>query len=345
MRHKIVTYIGLAAILLGLSAQEVLGQGEDRRGTAGATYLLLPVTARTAALGNTSTSGFSSMSGIEALHSNPAGLVFNSGTNALFSNMQYFADINVNTFGIAQRVGSGSLALVVTSWDFGDIPLTTELQPEVTDVTFSPAYLQFGASYARQLTDRIAAGVTVKLLSEDIDRANATGLALDAGMGYTVGETGLRFGVALKNFGPGMTYTGNGLTQQVRLPGAPPNATTQAVSIEAAGFELPTVLNFGVSYTRQVAADVSLGVLGNFRSNSFAQDQFSGGLELGLRNILFVRGAYEWQEDMDQTAFEGWSVGAGLNFEFSGRSASVDYSYQGAEFFDEVQMFTVSVVL
>lgn len=345
MRHNIVTYVGLAAIVLGFSAQEALGQGEDRRGSAGATYLLLPVTARTASLGNASTSGFASMAGLEAIHANPAGLVFNTGTNALFSNMQYFADINVNTFGIGQRVGNGSLALVITSWDFGDIPFTTEAQPEVSDVTFSPNYLQFGASYARQLTDRIAAGVTVKLLSEDIDRANATGVALDAGMGYTVGETGLRFGVALKNFGPSMKYTGNGLTQQVRLPGAPPNATTQAVSIEAADFELPTVLNFGVSYTSQVAHDVTFGVLGNFRSNSFAQDQFSGGLELGLMDVLYVRGSYEWQEDMDQTAFDGWSMGAGLNFGFAGRSASFDYSYQGAEFFDEVQMFTVSVVL
>ncbi len=345
MRHKTVTYLGLAAILLGFAATEARGQGEDRRGSAGATYLLLPVTARSASLGNTSTGGLTSMTGLEAVNANPAGLMLNSGTNALFSNMQYFADINVNTFGVAQRVGNSNIALVITSWDFGEIPLTTEQSPEITDVTFSPTYLQVGASFARQLTDRIVAGATVKLLSEDIDQANATGLALDAGMTYTVGETGLRFGVALKNFGPSMSYSGNGLIQQVRLPGTPANATTQAVTIEAAGFELPAILNFGVTYTRQLAQDVSLGVLGNFRSNSFAQDQFSGGLELGLRNILYVRGAYEWQNDMDQTAFEGWSVGAGLNFEFSGRAASFDYSYTGAEFFDAVQMFTVNVVL
>ena len=152
MRHKFVTYIGLAAILLGFSASDVLGQGADRRGTAGATYLLLPVSAQTAALGNTATGGVSSMSGLEAMYANPAGLMLNEGTNAMFSNMQYFADINVNTFGIAQRVGSSNLAIVLTSWDFGDIPRTTEANPEVSDFTFSPQYLQLGVSFARQLT-------------------------------------------------------------------------------------------------------------------------------------------------------------------------------------------------
>jgi hypothetical protein len=345
MRTRIVTYIGLAAILLGFSASDVLGQGADRRGTAGATYLLLPVTAQTASLGNTATGGSATMSGLEALYSNPSALMLNTGTNVMFSNMQYFADIGVNTFGVAQRVGSGNVALVVTAWDFGEIPRTTEDLPEVSDFTFSPQFLQFGLSYARQLTDRIAAGATLKILNEDIELVSATGIAIDAGMSYTVGETGLRFGVALKNFGPQMTYSGDGLTQQVVLPGAPSNATTQAVTIEAEGFELPAILNFGVSYTRELAQDVNVGLLGNYRSNSFAQDQFSGGLELGFRNILYVRGAYELQEDMDQTAFDGWSVGAGLNFEFSGRSASFDYSYSGAEFFDAVQMFTVQVTL
>jgi hypothetical protein len=49
---------------------------------------------------------------------------------------------------------------------------------------------------------------------------------------------------------------------------------------------------------------------------------------------------------MDQTAFEGWAMGAGINLEFSqtGRLV-VDYSYTGAEFFDKMQMFTVGVVL
>jgi hypothetical protein len=304
MRHKIVTYLGLAAILLGLSASDVLGQGADRRGTAGAT-----------------------------------------GTNVMFSNMQYFADIGVNTFGVAQRVGASNLAFTISSWDFGEIPRTTEVSPEITEFTFSPSFVQFGVSFARQLTDRIAAGATLKLLNEDIDLVSATGIAIDAGMSYNVGETGLRFGVALKNFGPQMSYSGDGLTQQVNLPGAPPNATTQAVSIEAEGFELPAVLNFGVSYTRELAQDVNVGLLGNYRSNSFAQDQFSGGLELDFRNLLYVRGSYELQEDMDQTAFDGWSMGAGVNFEFSGRAARFDYSYSSAEFFDAVQMFTVQVVL
>jgi hypothetical protein len=347
MKANFGKIVGLAILLVSVTVTSALGQNEQRRGTAGATYLMIPLSARTAALGRTATGGVNTMTGVEGLWANPAALTMNTGTNAQFSHLDYFADINVNSFGIAQALGSSHLAFHVTSWDFGDIPRTTELNPEISNVTFSPSFIQAGVTYARQLTDRIAAGATMKVLSESLDDGlGATGISVDAGMTYLVGESGLRFGVALKNFGPEMSYGGSGLTRSVQIPGTPANSTTQAVAIEAASFELPTLLNFGVTYTRDLAEMINFSVLGNYRSNSFSQDQFSGGLELGFRELFFVRGSYEWQSDMDQTAFEGWAMGAGINLEFSqtGRLV-VDYSYTGAEFFDKMQMFTVGVVL
>ena len=318
---------------------------QNRSGTGGAVELLVPLTARYTALGNSSTSGLADMNGLEALYANPAGLASNTGTAAIFSRMEYVADIGVNYFGVGQAFGANNLAFTIAAWDFGDIPKQTESAPEVSDVTFDVSFITAGLSYARQLTDRIAAGTTVKLISESIDDTKATGVAVDAGMTYVVGESGLRLGVSLKNIGNALQYSGTGLVRQVRLPDQPGNATTNAVALESEGVELPTLLNFGASYTRELGAGAAVTVLGNFRSNSFDQDQYSGGLELGFQNIVYVRGGLELTQDSDLTFFEGYSFGAGLNLELSGTRLTVDYALVPTEFFDDVQFITASVTL
>ena len=253
----------------------------DRLGTAGAVELLVPLTARYVALGNSTTSGLADMNGLEALYANPAGLTNNTGTTALFSRLEYVADIGVNYFGVGQRFGNNNLAFAISAWDFGEIAKQTETAPEISDVTFDVSFITAGLTYARELTDRIAAGATLKLVNESIDDVSATGIVFDAGMTYVVGETGLRLGVSLKNIGNEMKFSGTGLTRQVQLPGQPGNATNNAVNIESEGLQFPTLLNFGAAYTRQLGAGALVTFLGNFRSNSFEQDQYSGGVELG----------------------------------------------------------------
>lgn len=333
--------------LLMLTSAEALAQegGERRRGTAGSEQLLLPLTARASSLGTTLTSGVAGLSGLEALDSNPANLTLNGGTNALFSRMEYVADIGVNYFGIAQAFGATNIAFTLSAWDFGDIPVQTELEPDISDVTYTANYTTVGIAFAREFTDRIAAGVNVKMVSETIDDVSATGVAFDAGMSYAVGESGLRFGVSLKNFGPDRNYSGTGLVRFVQLSEQIPDAQPQAVQLEGARYELPSLLNFGVSYTRQVGESVSLTALGNFRSNSFSQDQYAGALELGFREVVFLRGGYELQSDMDQTFWKGTNVGAGLVLPLGQNGLSIDYAYRDTDFFDAVHMWTVGVTL
>lgn len=317
----------------------------DRSGTTGATYLMLPLTARSASLGTAVAGGVSEMNGLEASFHNPAGLNLNDGTSVLFSRMNYVADIGVNYFGVSQQFANNSVGLTVSSWDFGDIPEQTVENPEIIqNRTWSATYVTVGLSYARMFTDRISAGVTTKLISESMaDDLSANGVAFDAGMNYLVGDTGLRFGVALKNFGPAMQYSGDGLVREVQFQG---ENQTRTARVNAANFELPSLLNFGVSYTYDVGTSSALTVLSNFRSNANSRDQFSGGLELELRDILFVRGGYQWQEDIgDRNFYKGWNLGAGLNLEYQGNQLAVDYAYRAAEFFNNVQLITASVTL
>lgn len=322
-----------------------LGESGSRSGTAGGQELLVPLTARYAALGGATTSGISDMNGLEAIFANPAGLSVNNGTSALFSRLEYVADIGVNYLGVAQSFGYNNIALTISSWDFGDIPETTEFAPEISDVTFNVNFLTAGFTYSRQLTDRISAGATMKVVNESIDDVSASAIAFDAGMSYDITGSGLRLGVALKNIGSPIQFSGDGLVTAVRLPGQDPSANLNAVTLEAAKVEMPTLLNVGLSYTRDLGASSVVTVLGNFRSNSFDQDQFAGGLEFGLMDIVYLRGGYQLTEDMDQSFYQGPAFGAGLKLNLGETRLMLDYAYQTTEFFSDVQFITASITL
>lgn len=345
IRAGLVMHVFLAMLVFGATFSDARAGDERRKGTAGAQQLLVPLTARYASLGGSLTSGLAGVNGLEILYSNPAGLTLNGGTSVLFSRMQYVADIGVNYFGFAQRLGNNQLAFTVNAWDFGDIPLQTEENPEITDVTYNISMITASAAYARQFTDRIAAGATFKVLNERFDNVGGTAVAFDAGMTYTVGESGLRLGVSLKNIGTDLTHGGAGMVRFTRIPSQRPDASNNALELDGASVELPSMLNFGMSYTRDVGAGSVVTLLGNFRSNSFDQDQYSGGLELGFRDIVFVRGGFELSQDMDLSFYSGANFGAGLNLNVAGTQVAVDYAYRGTEFFDAIQMFTASVQL
>ena len=274
------------AVPAAFAQQGPLSGGDDRAGTAAMEELLVPVTARTVALSNTLVGGLGSANAVEVVLSNPAAITASQGTSALFSRTEYVADIGINYAGIAQRFGANSIALTLSSWDYGDIPRTTVDSPELNpDLTFGASTLVIGASYARQFTDRISGGVTLKGLSREIDDVNANGIAFDAGVTYVVGESGLRFGVSLQNFGPQMGFDGTGLDVTVPVTG-PDGGGTIGSTIEDLESELPSSLNFGGAYTRQFAGELSASLLGNFRSNAYDLDNYSARARSGVCQSL-----------------------------------------------------------
>jgi hypothetical protein len=255
------------------------------------------------------------------------------------------ADIGINFFGAAQSFGNNAIGLTVNTWDFGDIPRTTEASPEIGALTFSASNTIVGLSFARQFTDRIAAGVTFKAVNESIDDVSASGLAFDAGMTYIAGESGLRFGVALRNFGPKMQFSGTGLTQFAVIPSQQPGSKQNALQVQSGAFELPSQLNVGIAYARQVGNSADVTLLGSFSSNSFTQDELAGGLEVGILDVLYLRGGVAFMDNSDFTFYEAWDLGAGLNLDFAGNNLTFDYAFRPTEFFDDVNMFTVGVTL
>jgi hypothetical protein len=356
---KILTFSTLLLVIFAFNANVEAGSGL-RKGTAGATELLIPVGARSTALGGAFTSG---ISGVEALYWNPAGVATSDvRTEVMFSHLNWIADIDVEYAAAIYQVGEfGYIGASFKSIGFGDIEETTVDNPDGTGNTFSPGYLTIGVTYARAMTDRILFGVTGKLISEKIMRESAMGMGFDFGLQYLSGIQGLKLGVAMCNLGANMKFDGQDLEHAVLLPGTEAGAEEEAIRTRLASFDLPSYLQLGVSYDYPVNDVHMVTVMGSYQNNGYSYDQYNMGLEYNYDGMLFLRGAFSaaYREDHplaednsdydngfvtgDQEYLWGPSFGAGLNFNVTPTMRlSFDYAYRVAEFFDAPQWFTLT---
>lgn len=318
-----------------------------RVGTASASQLLIPVGARGLAMGS---ANIALARGIEAIHWNPAGLGrLEHSAEGLFSTMSYIADIQVNYGAVAGSFGEfGVVGFSMKSIDFGDILLTTDDDPEGRlGRLFSPTFMTLGFSYARELTDAISAGATLKLITENIDRVSASGVAFDFGIQYKglAGVPGLHFGVAVKNIGPQMKYDGPGLLR----PGTSSEGRRpeQMYKSEAASFELPSLFEIGTGYTLSPAENVMLGFAGTFTNNNLYVDEYRVGgevaytlasLQLFGRAGLGVTPVLESKENIF-----GMTLGMGVSYRAEGIHITFDYAYRQVEFFDANQVISLKL--
>ena len=105
------------SLILGITTSLFAGN-PDRSGSAGASHLLVNPWARSSGLGNSS---LSSVTGVESVFLNVAGLAFTKKTELLFTNTQYFVGtgIQLNAAAFGQKVGkSGAFALSVVNMNF-----------------------------------------------------------------------------------------------------------------------------------------------------------------------------------------------------------------------------------
>jgi len=193
----------------------------SRKGTTGADQLLIPVGAKTVA---TAGAFMASTTGTEAIYINPAGLSGSESSEALFSYTDYIAGMKLAYFSAAYYMGDlGSVGLSFKNLNFGDIPITTAANPDGLGATYSPSFFVLGLTYSKAVTDRVRAGVNMKYINESIMATGANGLAFDFGVQYKfLGN--LWLGVALKNIGSDMRYTGTDLQQKTQVPNATPTS-------------------------------------------------------------------------------------------------------------------------
>ncbi len=341
-------------LLVTLFSTTLEAGNPDRQGEAGAYELLMNPWARSAGFHTMSTS---LVRGVEALRLNPAGLGRISKTEVLMGHARYLegTDIRMNAFGISQRVGkSGAFGLSIMSLDIGEIPITTTDQPEGTGATFSPNFFNLGISYAHTFENKISVGITMRVISEAIADLSAFGLGIDAGVQYVTGpQDNFKFGISLRNVGSRMSFGGQGLS----FPTENPDGTLSydiTVNQRSAEFELPSVLNIGMSYDFQLTKANRVTILGNFTSNSFARDQLGGGIEYSLNDMFMLRAAYKVEvglsaeREAEKSVYSGLSAGVSLEVPLKRESANrfgIDYAYRATQPFSGTHNISVRIAI
>lgn len=333
----------ISCILL-VAVQDVYAGSPHRRGTAGATELLIPVGARGVAI---SGSNLATTTGLEAIHWNPAGLAGSGLTAELtFSHLDYIADIGVNYLALAGKLGDfGTLGFSMRNLSFGDIEVTTVDNPEGTGATYSPTYLTVGLTFSRAMTDRIYFGTTAKLVHQAVARISSSALAFDFGLQYRAGAAGFRFGIALKNIGTRGKFDGPDFEHQAVAPGQPPGALPQTMVVRSASFDLPTTLEGGIAYQIQFAGANATTLSAAFVNNNYSNDEYRLGLEYSYNSLIFLRGGYTFQTDVPEE-FEyiyGPTFGAGIQYKVGELNFAFDYAYRTTKFFSANQWIAVSL--
>jgi len=341
-------YLALTLCVVAFFTVDSIAQNK-RLGTAGASELLIPVGARDLAMGS---QGIATSKGVEALYWNPAGPSrMTTSAELMFSYMSYIADIDLNYAAVAAKFPRlGTFAFSLKSLDFGEIPLTTESDPEGrSGQTYSPGYTTVSLGYSRALTDAIAAGIAVKLVSENIHLVSATGFALDFGIQYYqfIGLKGLTLGVAVKNIGPQMDFDGPGLLRDA-LP-AEARRPEQKLQVDAASFELPSSIELGLAYEVTLGEQLIGIANGVFASNNLAEDTYHFGGELGYigEGVRFYgRGGYSLsRNDIDDSYIYGATLGAGLVYMAPGINVTIDYAWRDVQFFTSNNIISIKLGL
>ncbi len=362
----------LLVLAAGIFSTELQAGNEQRVGSNGASELQINPWARSSGWGD---ANVSCVVGVEAMYQNIAGMAMTPKSEFMFTNSQWLggSGIVINSGGFATKVGeTGVMGVSVMNMNFGDIDITTDALPEGGIGTFKPSYSVIGLGYAREFSNSIFGGISVKMLNENIFNAKTSGFALDAGIQYVTGigkdkagnrnRDNLRFGITMKNVGSTMKYTGDGMS----FMGFSSNGTSMTIEHRSQEFEMPSLIKIGFSYSfrlapkvdavsETVSSDHNLVIAANFTANSFSKDQIHFGMEYGFKDIFFLRGGYIYEKgiigsdvDSRSTAFTGPAAGMSLQVPVNKENKSVmaiDYSYRFTNPFRGVHTFGVRITL
>jgi len=342
----------IASFGLLILSTAVFAGNKDRVGQAAATELLINPWA---ASGGLFAMNVANVSGIEALKCNIAGLSQLGGTEIGIAHSRYIAGtgISINNVGIAQKMGeSGALAVNLMTFNFGDIPITTSSSPEGGIGTFSPRFFNATIGYSYKLSKSTSAGISATFVNESLSNIRASALGLDAGIQYKTGDRdNFKLGITLRNVGTNMRFSGDGFSFNGSSPEGAKDITVQT---PADKYNLPSMLNIGVSY--DIYLDENKKVLdaeGNptdekyvpvhrltpmysFTSNSFQKDWNGLGIEYAYSEKFFLRAAYRYEADIlsiseNTTIYSGLAAGVGFSTDLNkevGSQLMIDYAFK-----------------
>jgi hypothetical protein len=323
-------------LFLMIGAMTVTLAQNPNLGTAGAKFLQIGVGARAMALGGATVSFAHDAS---AVFSNPAGLSFVTGQSATFNYNQGWATINVTAAAYAFHLGeAGTIGASIVSMSMDPMEVTTELLPEGTGQTFTPASTAIGLTYARPLTDKFSAGITMKYVNETIWRESASGVAFDVGTQYRLWFNDFTIGMSLTNFGSNLKMDGQDLSVTYDKDIYNKRERKVTARLQTDEYALPLHFQVGISAYPYKSNTVSWLVAADVAHPNDNDERVNFGTEVGIFNTLFLRGGYRYNYDED-----GLTLGVGVAWSGESTRVTFDYGYLQYNLLPSTQRFSIGL--
>lgn len=316
--------------------------GQTKVGTTAANFLTIPVGPRATgmggafvAVGDDATSAFWNSGGLSRAVRN----------ELTFVHTDWLVNTDLNWLGFVFKLDDdNAVAISINQLDYGQEEITTEFDQDGTGAFWKAQDLSFGLSYARNLTDRFSVGGTIKYISQSIWNESASSWAVDIGLLFFTPLDGLRLGMNISNFGTEMKLDGDDLLLAADTdPNNSGNNSTIASKLDTESWPLPLVFTVGLGYDLINSEDWRVILAGDVLVPNNQTTYGNAGTELIWNNIVSLRGGYT--SLLKEDSQEGLTAGIGLQYDFGGFFAKIDYSYSDFGIFDEISRFSLSVGL
>jgi hypothetical protein len=168
-------------------------------GTSNFPFLRIMPDARIIGMGET-------YAGIYSNYFNPSGLSKAKEIEVSLSYLRYWMESNYGYIGISSKIGENQgIGGYIIYLDYGRFDQTAEDVNGLPDDSrsggsYGAADIAVGLSYGMEISDRLSAGISGKIISERIDTDNLIGYGMDLGVLYSL-PSGADIGIVLQNLG------------------------------------------------------------------------------------------------------------------------------------------------
>ena len=308
--------IALAIVMVLLLPLHAEGaQIFEKVGTLGGQSLKIGVGARAAAMGD---AYVAIADDATAVYWNPAGIARLSGQTITLNHTAWPAEILFDqaayVFGI--KWIPGMFGVNVRALTMSRDKVRTTYLPDGTGETFDAGEWAYGLSYARSLTDKFSAGLSVNYVQTGLDDVTGKSTTFDFGTLYDIGVLGAKIGMSIQNIGSDMTF----IDESVKMP---------------------VFFRVGGSFSMLQQGESRLLAAAEFTHPPDNSEKLNLGAEYSFRDYLFLRGGYKMNYDT-----EGLTAGFGVKFPLTLVKSSVarlDYAYSDLKYLSAAHRVSVNI--
>ena len=309
MKHAVTIFLFLEFLL----GQIEYGFNFSKSGSAGFQFLMIEADALSAGLSG----AYSTLNrGAKNSFINVSSITGTNEFSTSLSNVNWLAGSNLNSASLSFRKGSNIYGLGILSFNISEFEETTVSSPMGTGRQVNAGNNLLCFTVARNFTDRLSLGSSIKYVEELLDDYTYNNIMFDIGSFYETGFRNLNLAFVFQHLGPDVT---------------PINTK----------FRSPMLFRLGASDNLFSDRFLKAKLLFELIHPTDGEDFFIIAQEISIYDKLFFR----YGNKIENKIF-GQSIGIGINdFEtFNGLKISIDYSILFMDYiFDNINIISVSL--